>query len=163
MELARHRNESPARHSNCRCAGIAGARLESRSALAWHGGVPSRASRDAGFFERTRNHYARIADAARCFVVQQARASRIGWRLVPHDVLKVGRVMQLARRGECAPFPDTACTGVRALPKTARTGVTRHNCRVLQRPLADLTMFQPTSFENFVISAPTRASETPPY
>ena len=78
---------SQARHSNCRCAGIAGARLESRRALAWNGRVPSRAARDAGFFEGTANSCARIADAACCGALQQARANRGGWRLVPYDVL----------------------------------------------------------------------------
>src|SRR4029077_19972387 len=87
MELARDKNKSQARYSNCRCAGITGARLEGSRAFAWNGRVPSHAGRDAGFFEGTANRCARITDAACCGALQQARANRGGWRLVPYDVL----------------------------------------------------------------------------
>jgi hypothetical protein len=89
--------------------GIAGARLESRRALAWNGRVPSRAARDARFFEGTPNSCARTADAARSVALQQARANRACRRPVLYNVLtsfccngrarhlrctKLGRIME---------------------------------------------------------------------
>src|SRR5262245_14090191 len=89
MELARDRNESSTRDSNCRCAGIGGARLESSRALAWNGRVPSRSARDAGVLKTAANRRARITHAACCGALQQACANRGGWRLVSYDVLRM--------------------------------------------------------------------------
>src|SRR5215472_4783999 len=87
MELAQHRNESPTRNSNCRCAGIAGSRRKSGRAFAWNGRMPARAARDTGFFERATDSCARIADTARCVAVQQACAKRTGRRSFSYDLL----------------------------------------------------------------------------
>ena len=105
MGLAQNKNEPQAGHSNCRCAGIAGSRRESRSALARNGRVSSSPARDAGVLKRTANHSARLADQRSCRPLQQACANRSGWRLVPHNVLKGGRV---------TPVRATACTPRRA-------------------------------------------------
>src|SRR5215472_15659325 len=99
MELARDEHESQTWHSNRRCSGIAGARVESGCALAWYGRMPSRAARDAGIFKKATGSGARIADATCCGALQQARANRSGWRPLPYDVLKGKRDMQPARRG----------------------------------------------------------------
>src|SRR5262245_53719627 len=114
MELARDKHLSPSWHSNRRCAGIAGARLESGRALPWNGRVPSCATRVAGFSEGTTNSRARIADTVCASAQQQARASRTRRRPVPYDLLTtlVG--------AECsAGSPELArrfqiCTAVRA-------------------------------------------------
>src|SRR5216684_3156120 len=87
MELARDGNESQARNSNRRCAGITGSRRESRSAVTRNGRMPACTFRDAGVFERTANSCPCLADAARCGALQQARTNRGGWRLISHDVL----------------------------------------------------------------------------
>src|SRR5439155_7138829 len=105
MELARDRNESQTRHSNRRCAGIAGARRENSGAITRNGRVPSCTVRDAGVFRTTADHGARLADTVCCLALQQARAKRGGWRLISHDVLSVTRIvgragsLELARRG----------------------------------------------------------------
>jgi hypothetical protein len=44
-------------------------------------------ARDAGFFARTANRRARVANGACCGALQQARANRAGWWPVPYDVL----------------------------------------------------------------------------
>src|SRR5947208_2787778 len=98
MELARDRNESQTRHSNRRCAGIAGARRENSGAITRNGRVPSCTVRDAGVFRTTADHGARLADTVCCLAIQQARAKRGGWRLVPYDMLKVGLALL------CEPF-----------------------------------------------------------
>src|SRR6266480_1422263 len=87
MELARDRNESQARHSNCRRSGIARARVESRCALVRNGRMPSRPARDAGFLEGTANRCARLADQRSRRALQQARGNQAGWRPVSYDVL----------------------------------------------------------------------------
>ena len=55
--------------------------------LAWNGRVPLRSARDAGFFERTANRRARVADKASRGALQQTRENRGGGRTFPYDVL----------------------------------------------------------------------------
>src|SRR5882724_3173853 len=106
MELARDKNESPPRYSNCRCAGIAGARRESGRAVTRNGRMPSRSAGDAGFFEGTAHRCARITDAACRGPLQQARASRGGWRTFPYNVLRVGLALlcEPRRAEDCPPY-----------------------------------------------------------
>ena len=40
------------------------------------------------FLKERQIRCARIADAACCGALQQARANRVGWRLIPYDVLR---------------------------------------------------------------------------
>src|SRR5206468_12547546 len=87
MELARHRNGSPAGDSNRRCAGITRSRRENHRALTWNGRVPSGPARDAGFFENGGGCRARVADQRSRRALQQARGNRAGWRPVSYDVL----------------------------------------------------------------------------
>ena len=145
MELARDKNKSQARYSNCRCAGIAGARRESRCALAWNGRVPSRAARDAGFFESSGK------SPSTCY-----RRSML-WRFTtslrkprPSAACSIrraeGRAHFRARRLETR----TACMGVRALPNTPQTGVTRHLYAVTCRRA--LILFSDAGFSNADVS-----------
>src|SRR5437763_6175747 len=132
MELARDRNCTQARYSNRRFARIAGARRKGRRALAWNGRVPSRGARDAGFFERTANCGARIADAACCGALQQACANRAGWWLVSYDLLRANE----ADNPVCPTMlADTivCVTAPRASFHSATRGFSMQRCRQVFR------------------------------
>src|SRR5438552_17360438 len=87
MELARHRNGSPAGDSNRRCAGITRSRRENHRALTWNGRVPSGPARDAGFFENGGGCRARVADERSRGALQQAGRNRVRRGTRSYDVL----------------------------------------------------------------------------
>src|SRR5438094_10033263 len=87
MELARHRNGSPAGDSNRRCAGITRSRRENHRALTWNGRVPSGPARDAGFFENGGGCRARVADQRSRGALQQAGRKQGRRRTLSYDVL----------------------------------------------------------------------------
>src|SRR5438876_12264302 len=118
MELARDRNKSPARHSNCRCAGIAGAGRKSSRAVTRNGRVHPCAARDAGVFRTTADHGARLAYPAGCSALQQAGANRGGWRLISYDVLTVASQLAVSEVGMGARrfiFLETSFPGFRRI------------------------------------------------